>query len=176
MRKRILLASSLFATICFTACGESQTPDQVVGYSPIYITDDGIGDVAFESPQPIVNGGKIYTIDSNLYQLEAGFGIHVLSIADPKQPKKIGFIRLIGVQEISIIGHYLYTNNFNDLVVIDISNLEDVKITHRIENAFQLNIDGSRPPESGYYECVDPNKGTVVGWIKKTIYSPKCRI
>jgi hypothetical protein len=164
----------LAVAACFiSACGSS-TPSQVEGYVPIYQSDSSVASITSSEPRAIVEGGKIYTKDSLLFQIEKGVGIHIINIADPENPEKTGFINIMGVSDMSIKGQLLYANNFNDLVIVDISNLNAVKLIKRQEGAFKLSS-SQLPPEQGYFECIDPSKGKVVGWKKQVIYSPKCR-
>ena len=164
----------VLSTLLLSSCGES-FPDKVEGYAPVYQSDEHIKSVSFTAPRPIVAEGKIYVKDSLLFQVEVGEGIHVIDIKNPSNPEKIGFLNLMGVTDFSIKGNMLYANNYNDLVIITINDLNEVKLVSRQENVFNLNI-GQVPPEKGYFECVDPSKGKVVGWKKETIYSPKCRM
>lgn len=167
----------LFAAGIFllASCGNKNgSPKEIIGYAPVYQTDTEIETIKSSDPQPILDGGKIYTKDHYLYQVETGKGIHVIDIQNASQPKKLAFIQVAGAQEISIKGNLLYTNNYNDLVVVDIENVKDAKLVKRVQEVFHI-INTTTPPENGYFECIDPNKGPVVGWEKKMLYSPKCK-
>lgn len=167
---RILLLAALF---WISGCRHDQPPpDEVMGYAPVYTKV--IATVSFGAPRSIEDAGKIYTKDYRLYQIENGKGIHVISVEDPSQPERLGFITVPGAQEISILNNYLYTNSGNDLLVLDISDLDQIAVASRIENAFSI-VNHSVPPPGGYFECVDPAKGIVTGWESKTLYSPKCK-
>jgi hypothetical protein len=161
--------------LLWTACGKSnEPPGQVVGYAPIYQSDSQITDIRAIEPQPIVHAGKIYIKGYDLYQVEVGKGIHVINMKNLYNPYKKTFIKVEGAEEISVLGNLLYTNNYNDLVVINISNLPKIEVVGRMKEAFHIS-GGDVPPARGYFECVDPNKGSVIGWTQKTLYSPKCK-
>ena len=147
-------------------------PQQIEGYAPVY-ADANDAAIRSEAPRDIDKGGKIYIKDNILYQVETGKGIHVINIAQPDAPQKLRFLHIIGCQEVSIIGNNLYTNNLNDLIVINIQDINNINEVDRITNTFHL-VDVNRPPTTGWFECIDPSKGTVVGWEMKTLYSPKC--
>ncbi len=149
-------------------------PKETVGYVPVYAEKAKPSSISFQQPRAIENAGKIYVKDHLLYQVDNGKGIHVFSIANPAKPERKGFIPIVGAQEISILNNSLYTNTYNDLLVLNISSPENITVTKYIENAFNL-VSTVIPPESGYFECVDPSKGIVAGWTKKKIYSPKCK-
>jgi hypothetical protein len=148
-------------------------PKNVDGWAPIYASTDSIRKIESVAARSIEDGGKIYIKDKILYQVENGRGIHVIDYSNPSAPQKLGFIRCYGAQELSIQDHYLYTNNVNDLVVIDIANLDNVQVAGRKEN--MLTMVSTAPPESGYFECPDKSKGEIVGWERKLLPNPKCR-
>ena len=149
--------------------GIPETPAEAEGWAPIYAQPTAIKPGATRAT---AHAGKIYVKGQMLYQVDVGAGIHAIDISTPAAPKKVGFIEVGGCSEISIQGGLLYTNSINDLVVADISTLASVSEVGRVKNAFQLN--NTRPPGSGWSECIDAAKGTVVAWERKTLYQPKC--
>ena len=151
-----------------------EIPDEVDGWAPVYATGSNTAIIKSTDPQPIVKGGKIYVKDKTVYQIEAGKGIHVIDITDGNNPQKLKFIQVTGAQEMAIKDDNLYTNNINDLVVLDITDYNNVQVVDRVSGVFHL-VSGSEPPGVGYYECVDYKKGEVVGWEQKTLYRPQCR-
>ena len=89
--------------------------------------------------------------------------------------QKISFIKIPGATELAIKANYLYTNNVNDLVVIDLSNIASPQVVSRVADAFPQ-INQNYPSLSGVrFECPDPSKGIVIGWEQKLIDNPKCR-
>lgn len=172
MKKITTLLWLLAIGISLGACTNKQDKE-VMGYAPLYLDEQHIPVFHILPPQPIVKAGKIYIQGNRLFQLEQGTGIHVLDISQSVDPKALGFIPIGGAQEISIKDQFLYTNQYNDLLVIDISNLDDIKTLTRLPNSFKLQ-EGSLPPEPGYFDCVDPKKGSVIGWEKKLLHNPRC--
>lgn len=175
----ILVLSSCDPFGIVTVEGEEPTvqppspPKSVEGYAPIYGNVDDVATIKSSGPAPIVNEGKIYVKGTLLYQVETGKGIHVIDISAPANPQKTHFIEVAGAQEMAIKNNNLYTNNLNDLVVIDITNLSDVKLVDRVNGVFHL-FDPKTPPGTGWYECVDASKGDVIGWELKTLSYPEC--
>ncbi len=168
------------ASILFASCLKPRQmepretfPAQAEGWVPIYYNDGLPTDIKAGKPVPIEKGGKIYVKGDILYQVETGRGIHVTDVSNPANPVRTAFINVAGAQEIAIKDNMLYTNNLNDFVVLDISNISAVKAVTRLKNAFHL-FNPSYPPGGGYFECVDPAKGEVIGWEPQTIDSPKC--
>ena len=153
---------------------EPPSPEKTDGWKPVYASKDASGTIESQEAREIDKAGKIYVKGNTLYQVEVGKGIHVIDITDGNNPQKVKFIQVTGAQEMSIKNNNLYTNNVNDLVVIDISNINNVKLIDRVSGAFHL-VDPTLPPASGYFECVDASKGTVIGWEQTTLYNPVCR-
>lgn len=157
------------------ACDPAPQPvkGDVVGWAPIYTQDPDVQRIASDTPHVTLHAGKIYAKDHFIFQNEVDKGIHVINIANPAAPEEIAFIKSAGSTELAIRGNYLYTNNLNDIVVVDISNPMQVKEVARLKNAFSTGSD-LYPPGHGYFECVDPSKGTVVGWEQKMLHQPTC--
>lgn len=166
----------LFAitSLFFTACKKDEPPKDIMGYVPVYESDPGVLEIKKTNPQPIIIAGKIYIKDHLLYQVEVSKGIHVLDIQNPSKPSKVTFIQIPGAQELSIKGTLLYSNNFNDLVVIDIADINNVKLVNRVKSVFKI-AGQELPPEKGYFECIDPDRGKIMGWEKKMLHEPQCR-
>lgn len=151
-----------------------QPPEHVQGYAPIYDSAGNARLIRSMAPRPIEKGGKIYVKDKILFQVESGKGIHVISVADAAKPEKLRFLQVPGCEELSVKGDLLYANNYNDLVVVNISDLSNPRVEDRVSNTFHL-VDPLHPPAGGWYECPDGAKGTVIGWELKTLHYPKCR-
>ena len=61
-------------------------------------------------------------------------GVHVIDNSDLSNPQKIGFINIEGNIDIALKGDYIYADDYYNLVVIDISNIESPTISHTIPN------------------------------------------
>ena len=170
----------LLIPFIFLSCTPmSNHPEQVEGYVPLYNTDVAqVKSVVAEAARPIKNGGKIYTVGNLLFQVEVDSGIHVIDYGNPSNPVKLGFIRSFLCKEVTVKNGYIYTNNMSDLVVIDITNINNVHEISRVKNVFP-DLALQYPPKSAqvsriYFECPDPSKGIIVAWTPKTINNPKC--
>lgn len=151
------------------------TPQKVLGYAPVYASAETLDNIEFLSPQPIVNGGKIYQYQQITFQMETGKGIHIINSSNPSSPQKIGFIKIGGASEISVKNNILYTDNYRDLVGISIANLASPNVISRIEDVFPATEQSYPPHEGVYFECADPEKGIVVDWTEKQLENPKCK-
>jgi LVIVD repeat len=166
------------ALVLLAACkGKPAERGLIDGYMPVYSSRTAALSISNSAPQPFVNGGKIATLGNILYQVEQDKGIHIINISNPSLPVKTGFINVALCRELTLKGNYLYTNNMNDLVVLDISNPANVAVSSRIANAFP-DLGVQFPPEAepgDYFECADAAKGVVVRWELTKINNPQCR-
>lgn len=170
----------LFAVI-FSSCDPRRNavlPKETIGYVPIYSNNTTAKQISAELPRPTIKGGKMFTTGKFLFQVEPDSGIHIINYTDPSHPQKIGFIRSFLCKEISFKNGFIYTNNFSDLVVIDITDISHIHEVGRVENVFP-DLALQYPPKDQnnttvYFECPDPSKGIITGWKQQTIKNPKC--
>lgn len=147
----------------------------VIGYAPVYTSRQEANAISNETVRSTTHPGKIYAYGNYLFQVEQNEGIHIIDNSNQQQAKKISFLKIPSCSEIAIRNNYLYSNNVDDLVVFDLSNVNSPQLVHRLENAFPQ-FSQSYPPFSGvYFECPDPSKGTVIAWEQKSLSSAKCR-
>ena len=187
MRQPILLL--LCSTIILSSCWDfgrrpPKAPYKVWGYKPVFSQDPSFLLVANDAPRQMKNPGKIYVKDNYIFQNDLGYGIHVMDNSDPANPQKVGFIRVNGSSEISIKGNYMYVNSYTSLVVLDVSNWQQVTEVKRIPNAFQQGSSAGYayyyfipPPEHGvYFECSGMYAPGVIqtGWVRDSIYNSNC--
>ena len=64
----------------------------------------------------------------------------LLIIATLQVPKSIAFIKLEGNYDISIKNNYLYADSYGDLVILDISDIHNIKKAKRLENAIYQSV------------------------------------
>lgn len=169
----------LFLTASLFSCEplSKQNPDDgtTSAYVPVYSTLSEIQKIQIEEPQATKQAGKIYAYQHYVFQNDLDGGIHIINMQDREHPEKIAYLKLPMSTEIAIKGHYLYTNNYKDLLVFDISDAAKPLLKQRVKDVFP-GLNQNYPPFSGtYFQCPDPEKGIVVKWEKKSIPTPKCR-
>jgi hypothetical protein len=179
---QFLPAMLLLAVVCGSCTPHdeaSDIPDEVLGMVPVYTKDNSVKAIRGEAPRATSRAGKIYTTGNLLFQVELDSGIHVINYSNPQQPVKIGFIRSFLCKELTMKDGFIYTNNFSDLVVIDIRNINSVQEVGRVTGVFpELSL--QYPPVTNfnmgkhYFECPDPSKGIIERWEEKMIKQPKC--
>jgi len=86
--------------------------------------------------QTIGNSGKIWLSGNYIYVNIVNEGVLIIDNQTPSSPKKVGFIQVPGNVDIAVRNNYMYANNFNDLITIDITNFSSPEIVHRNPNVF----------------------------------------
>ncbi len=169
------LIAGVLGVLLMASCDFQRTyPAEIMGYAPIYMSATDQYKISTSEAQDYDNPGKIYKYGNYTFQMDKGKGIHVINSTDPAMPSKIKFINVPGCTDISIKGNMLYANNFRDLLTLNISDINNVTVSHRNKNVFPASLE-SAPPENGiYFECIDNSQGVIVGWEKKMLQNPKC--
>lgn len=167
---------SIFLITCLFACDPSRNEmGRMDGYVPVYASLQASTQINIEAPRPTTNAGKIYAYNQYLFQVEEGKGIHIIDNSNPQQAEKISFLSIPLCSELAIKSNFLYTNNLDDLLVFNISDINSPQMVSRLEDAFPNEGQQYPPMANVYFECVDPSKGIVIGWERKIIDNPKCR-
>lgn len=145
------------------------------GVRPIYAALDQWDEIINLPPQPIENLGKIYYKDPFIYVNERFRGIHVVDNSDPTNPVPIAFIQIFGCEDIAIRNDILYADNYTDLVAIDISDINNVKEVSRVKDLYSKESKAYPEGFSGYFECVEEDRGFIVGWEEAELMNPRCQ-
>lgn len=160
-----LIGILLLIPLFFTAC-EDQRIQTVTRteFEPVYMSQEAFKNaVQLEEPRKLKKPGKIYLHDGYLFVNEVNKGVHIIDNQDPSSPSKVGFINIPANKDIAVKGDRLYADSHSDLVVFDISNMQNAKLIARKEGVFEFSA--SKHP--GYpYQPADPEKGIVVDWKK----------
>lgn len=170
------MQKTLFVLLVFLLFFSGTNSFTIEGYEPIYISKEDAKKIELLSPRDVTNQGKIYIKDQYIYVGDINLGVHIIDNTDPTQPKKIAFLQIYGNHDIAIKGNILYADNLEDLVSIDISDRQNPQLKKRIEGVYKL-LSQNYPenmPYYTYFECVDPEKGYVVGWKPTMLENPDC--
>ncbi len=84
--------------------------------------------------------------------------------SNPNAPKKISFIKIAGNVDISIKDDYLYADSIMDLVVLDISDINSIKIVNRLDNVLRDNIVWPANADFYEYDGIDYENDILLGW------------
>ena len=174
MKNLLFIIWILLLSSCWKFNTNYRSRPKVWGNKPVYAAVDSAKKILYDPVMhPLLNAGNIYAFKNAIFQVDVGRGIHVIDNSVPSDAHRVGFITINGCQQISIQGSYLYTNSYSDLVTIDISDPENMKIVSRLPNTFPelaYNYPLIEPKESGYYECnAYRTDSVVVGWVKDSI-------
>ncbi len=126
----------LFSTSCVKDnCKRTLTH---IKYEPVYRTLDQIRvNPTVEGPRDLKDPGKIYLYGTTLLINERSEGVHIVDNSNPSAPIRTAFITIPGNVDIAMRGNTLYADNYIDLLAIDISDLQNIRVTKRVEDAFR---------------------------------------
>ncbi len=168
----------IFSTGCFEPPDDLEPVEavgEVDGLKPIYAPFSGLKTYPQVEAQPIVNLGKIYYKAPYIFVNESARGVHIIDNANPNSPQKISFLTIPGNNDIAIKDNFLYADNLRDMVIFDISDINDIKFVNRVLDINPNEEDIIFPPGfTGWFECVDEGKGEVVGWEATVLVNPTC--
>lgn len=155
----LFLISSLF----FTSCDDRRLQTVTwIEYEPVYMShEEFIESAGLEGVRELEKPGKIYLYDNYLFVNEAKQGVHIIDNRDPTSPQFVGFINIPGNKDMAVRGDKLYADSSTDLLVFDISDLQNPELVIRKKDVFDMSYNrftGNR------YRPVDASKGVVVDW------------
>lgn len=167
MKRRALFTLSLI-TVLFLSCnddgGDSEFADYVVARPLVMSRAEFANSIDIVSPLPIDESGKIYAYQNYIFINDNYKGVHVIDNSNPESPQKISFIKIAGNVDISIKENYLYADSITDLIVLDISDINNIQIVNRLENVLRENV--VFPFEAQIFEWgdIDYENELIVGW------------
>src|SRR6187200_2728192 len=83
--------------------GTTYTQTKVLGYKPVYGEEPAAKKILYKaSPSAVIQAGNIYAFRNYIFQIDPGYGIHVIDNSIPSDAKRIGFIEVKGCSQISI--------------------------------------------------------------------------
>lgn len=178
MKKSLWVVTILSICLLYSSCVDTASEGiyQTHGLRPIYAEGSDWQQIFTSDSRPIQQLGKIYYKDGFIFVNEVNQGIHILDNSNPANPIPVKFIVVPGSKDISIKDNFLYTDNVTDLVVLDITDFQNIETVNRIPNIYPAVNQEFPEFGSGYFECVDASKGTVIGWETALLTTPECRI
>lgn len=169
MKAKIIPIAGLLPFILFSLSScEDSNYRTYTGNAPVYLSyEDLRKSVVNQDHSDLKNPGKIYFKDNFLFIVEELKGIHIYDNSNPASPSKTNFVKIPGVIDISISGQTLYADSFVDLVVLDLSDIKNVKEVGRLKDILPYTVpavDNKYPMAS-----VDQEKGVVTEWEVRSI-------
>lgn len=117
--------------------------------------------------------GKIYVAKNYLFYIAKEQGVHVFDNQNPASPHNIAFLNIEGVHDIAVKDNFLYADNYMDLLVFDISDMEHITLVRTVENA--ITFYPAFPDTAEYYDyTVYPDQGEMItGFTLETRARPE---
>lgn len=166
--KNIIKSGFLILIYLILASCEDKFEEKYHVNSPIYLSYEDLRmAIKSEVPRGFESPGKIYFKDNYIFINEYLKGIHIIDNNNPLNPQKLSFINISGNVDIAIKGSSLYADSFTDLVVLDISNLENITEIKRFEGYMNYMIPSTN--NSFRYDEIDETKGVVIDWEVKRV-------
>ncbi len=161
-----ILAVLLFGQVsCIDTVRETHT---FMANKPVYMSYEKLrSSVKASDSRTLKNTGKIYFYNNYIFINEAFEGVHVIDNSNPTNPLNIKFIEIPGNVDIEIKNNRMYADSYVDLVVLNISDLENISEIHRLENEFPYAI---REYDTDFpLANIDESQGVVNGWTIETV-------
>ena len=126
---------------------------------------------------PSIDQGSFVENNGFIYINERFKGIHVFDNSNLGNPIKVYFWHIPGNSEFTVDGNFLYADNSRHFITIDISDPANIKVLSHVKDLFSNGMENENYPKNyrGVFECVEFEKGIVVGWENQLLDSPKCR-
>lgn len=168
MKKKIVVILSLL-TLSFMSCDDKdgEYADYVVA-RPLVINQSELATIDIIAPRPVDESGKVYTYQDYIFVNDKYQGVHVIDNTFPQRPRKIAFIKIPGNVDISVKDDFLYADSLTDLVVLDISDIENIQQVNRLENVLYNNIIWPFDADIIEDEGFDYETEVLIGWETTT--------
>jgi len=177
MKFNILNVSAVLAILLLgISCTTEVAVTSASGLTPLYASGDDLN-ISLQEPKSYGELGQIVYVHPYLLIGEVYRGIHVVDNSDPESPSKLSFINIPGCNSFTVGDGVIYASSGRDLVTLTFDG-ETLVERSRLDGYFTGNdaVDQVSPANySGFFECVDPTQGTVIGWVEDVIENPQCR-
>ena len=162
MRKRIII---LFGSIGLLFGLTSSSSDEY-DYEAVIMTRANLEkSIRYEAPRELDGLAKIYYYDHYIFISKRYKGIHVIDNTNPASPVNTGFINIPGCVDMAIRNNILYADNAVDLIAINISDLQNLKVTSRTRNILpEHNYPGMDYIPVKYSKEYRPENTVIVEW------------
>ncbi|WP_394974832.1 LVIVD repeat-containing protein [uncultured Croceitalea sp.] len=165
MKKNILFGLTIIL-FTFSSCNDDdgEYADYLVARPLVISKTEFARSVAIVDPIPINESGKIYAYEDYIFINDKYQGVHVINNSNPESPQKVAFIKIPGNIDISVKGNFLYADSITDLIVLDISNINEIKQVNRLEGVLRDNVVFPAGAEIFEWGTIDYENDIVVGW------------
>lgn len=138
-KMRFTLLLVLVISLFFSCSDDCDTTLSYYADIPIYSLKDSVLEaIEVQESRPIETPEKLYFKDNFIFIVESGKGIHVIDNSNAANPIQIKFIQIPGNHDVAIKDNYLYADNYIDLLVFDVSDIQNINLHNRIDNVFDF--------------------------------------
>ena len=125
--------------------------------------------VKISEPRSITEAGKIYTYGDYVFINDDQKGVHIIDNTDHRNPVKIKFLEIPLNTDIAVKDNMLFANSAMDLVVFDLSDMNNIKEEGRMKNVFP-NHNSRIPANATFVDSDNFNSETdvVMGYLMDT--------
>jgi len=145
-----LKTKPLFFALVFlmllSSCGINNNPGPTSSYKPILIKRSEANDfIQITKAKNFTNTGNGFLYGNIFFLVEESKGIHLIDKTDNNNNLPFAFIELFNLTDVYVIGDFLYANQSVDLVVLDISDIENNNI---LSISRVMNVNEDIPPDN----------------------------
>jgi hypothetical protein len=149
----------LMISFTFTSCLKDHCKQKMKMFIPVYKSRDAVlRDVKLLASRSMEKPGKIFSYGNYLFINEIDKGIHIIDNSNPSSPAKIGFLNIAGNLDLWIKDNLLYADCYDNLLVLDISNIHNITLAESVPTVFR---------QREYDFNSDLSKGYIVGWDER---------
>lgn len=168
MKLKFIFLTLIFVSI--VSCDKDDTDYEFVTVATPELMSKSVfrNSVEVVVPKNIEEAGKIYTYSNYIFVSDVNKGIHIIDNTNPKLPKPIKYIVIPGNEDISVRDNFLYADSATDLLVFDISDINEVHLVERLEDVFTIyNYQIPVEAQAVDYSNFDYENHIIVGWTTK---------
>lgn len=155
----------------FTSCEKDDTEGEFynVAVPIVKPIEEFRAMVKVSEPRVITEAGKIYTYGNYVFINDDQKGVHIIDNTDHRNPVKIKFLEIPLNTDIAIKDNMLFANSAMDLVVFDLSDMNNIKEEERMKNVFP-NHNSRIPANATFVDSDNFNSETevVMGYLMET--------
>ncbi|WP_081210738.1 LVIVD repeat-containing protein [Salegentibacter sediminis] len=152
----------------FTSCEKEEEAGNVELVAvPVTISvTDFRSSVAIQEPKEIEQAGKIYAYKNFVFINDVNRGVHIIDNSNPEAPQKIKYLKIPQNTDVAIKEDMLFANSGMDLVVFNISDINNIRQEERLEEVFE-NYQPSTPVGVAFVdtENLDFQKEVIIGYV-----------
>jgi hypothetical protein len=150
----------LFLGISILSC-QKENDTALFAVPVVKKLSDVRANVKVTSPRLTGANGKVYVTQDYVFYIAQEQGVHIFNNQNPKQPINFLYLDIDGVHDIAVKGNYLFADNYVDLLIFDISNMQNIKLVKTIENTFSYYP--AYPEDAEFYDWETyPKDGEIV--------------